>query len=484
MKGLAVPVYIIAVLAMLSITNITAAQAVITAPANILAGLPTVLTLTNVGVSGSNSLLPFAVIQWTITSNGVTSTESTFLSNGASSLPYIFQSPGSYTIEANVLSYAITVNSPPVGIEMYAVFNGNTLGVGMVGPQYASPGATNTVIVGPAISSNPQIGSTQFPINSGTSCLSGTLSIPSNIVAGQPTILSINGLSCSGTTFPFSILQWTIGSNTVSSFVSNGFSEVPYVFPTSGNYPISVSYLTPTIDISNTVSSAAMSLTFNSLPYYLTMSPSGSQPIVSGYANVISSGATYTTKVISLSGGGITGNLVMPEYIDAGTPVIFNISDLSYNGNVLPFTILQWNIGGNLVNTYVSNGITSLMYVFPSAGNYEIAVNEINAELDVSNTLSNPAAMWAYLDSNSISLLNGNSIMYATMSLGPSYEIGSGSLTVNPALEIPSITSPAATNTLDEGQPITISASVSGGTAPYTYKFIVSNERDPSDIIA
>jgi len=38
---------------------------------------------------------------------------------------------------------------------------------------------------------------------------------------------------------------------------------------------------------------------------------------------------------------------------------------------------------------------------------------------------------------------------------------------------------------LDEGQPITITASgVSGGTTPYTYTFIVSNELNPSNIIA
>ena len=65
----------------------------------------------------------------------------------------------------------------------------------------------------------------------------------------------------------------------------------------------------------------------------------------------------------------------------------------------------------------------------------------------------------------------------------PVTESATSSLTVNPKLGIPTIT-PAATNTLDENQPITITATVSGGTSPYTYTFIVSNELNPSNIIA
>ncbi|MDP8013045.1 MAG: hypothetical protein RAK22_03000, partial [Nanoarchaeota archaeon] len=58
------------------------------------------------------------------------------------------------------------------------------------------------------------------------------------------------------------------------------------------------------------------------------------------------------------------------------------------------------------------------------------------------------------------------------------------SVLVNPPLSKATMVFPVSTNTLVEGQPIQLVANVLGGTQPYTYNFLISQQGNPSNVIA
>ncbi len=71
----------------------------------------------------------------------------------------------------------------------------------------------------------------------------------------------------------------------------------------------------------------------------------------------------------------------------------------------------------------------------------------------------------------------------ANDSTGASSTSSNISVLVNKPLSKAAMVFPASTNTLYEGQPIQLVANVLGGTPPYTYNFLISQQGNPSNVI-
>ena len=182
----------------------------------------------------------------------------------------------------------------------------------------------------------------------------------------------------------------------------------------------------------------------------------------------------------------ITSNTITTP-IDYPQNAIYTINGIS--GGVPPYTFNAYYTNGNVPANNAFLGSNTF-----SPGSYNAIIITITP-----NSLSpNSILITAYngivstaniLFSNTIS--TGTNTIYGTWtfnaffadSTGANTISSSNTLTINTALATPTIT-PAATNTLDEGQLITIAAQVSGGTSPYTYNFIISQYGNPSNIIA
>ena len=182
----------------------------------------------------------------------------------------------------------------------------------------------------------------------------------------------------------------------------------------------------------------------------------------------------------------ITSNTITTP-IDYPQNAIYTINSIS--GGVPPYTFNAYYTNGNVPANNAFLGSNTF-----SPGSYNAIIITITP-----NSLSpNSILITAYngivstaniLFSNTIS--TGTNTIYGTWtfnaffadSTGANTISSSNTLTINTALATPTIT-PAATNTLDEGQLITIAAQVSGGTSPYTYNFIISQYGNPSNIIA
>ncbi len=140
--------------------------------------------------------------------------------------------------------------------------------------------------------------------------------------------------------------------------------------------------------------------------------------------------------------------------------------------------------------TAISGGLGSysgnVMWTPPWAG--AASENTLTAELGTGNYLSFTVAA----SSSNTAEITFNGVQYAAIAPGTNTIYGawtfniaaadlgggntvssSNTITVNPALQQPSFT--AANSALLQGSPQTLTATTSGGTAPYTYNFIVYN---------
>ncbi|MGC8662499.1 MAG: beta strand repeat-containing protein, partial [Candidatus Micrarchaeia archaeon] len=211
-----------------------------------------------------------------------------------------------------------------------------------------------------------------------------------------------------------------IGSELINSLGT--YDTELATFPSFNSFSTNGAY---TFNVVATDSSVAGPVTFNSISKTITVDPALSVSISP------TSSALDVGQTISLT-----------TTVSGGTP---NFS-IAYSGNGLCGTL-----------SVVSNTLTS-------SGSSNTIIFTSNSEITSTCTANIMASVTDSASTNSI--MSANSL-----------------LTVNPALGTPTIT-PTATNTLDEGQPITISASVNGGTSPYTYNYIISQYGTPSNVIA
>ena len=258
-----------------------------------------------------------------------------------------------------------------------------------------------------------------------------------------------------------------IGQNTIANTVISGgigtytgnwvltapqSSNIPVTNTIVASLPSTTNALTLTI---NAISSNSLEFTFNGVSYY---------------ANAIGTNTIYGVWTI-------TGNAA-----DSATNTIAVTNTLTIDP-ALEFTSLT--VSNSLIDegqtqvitASVSGGAAPYTYNFMVYNSIRLVANALYTDVSAtSNSFAftqnsawgtGPFTVNAYItDSASTPVTVSNTIVYGA----------------NAPLTTPQI---SISNTLlDEGQPITIAASFTGGTSPYTYNFIISQSGTSSNIIA
>jgi hypothetical protein len=186
----------------------------------------------------------------------------------------------------------------------------------------------------------------------------------------------------------------------------------------------------------------------------------------------------YFTGLVGSSGG--PEQTIGWEPGGTSTPQYF----LSDADSTTEYDLVNNNGAGNTV--YISGGSTTAYQIWSLWATSTASYLSLNYGTPVSNTGGFTASTSLHTGVGSLTSSYKIKVQwfrlraYPPNGVMPSYSFGQ----VCASLGTPSIISPAATNTLDEGQSINIEASVTGGTPPYTYNYIISQYNVPSHIIA
>ena len=194
---------------------------------------------------------------------------------------------------------------------------------------------------------------------------------------------------------------------------------------------ITYTFQTTSIDISNSPEEANVIVT-----------DSGTNTVTSGYS------PTFTVNP-ALATPTLTSSPSLPSTQNVGNTITFTSSwtggTSTYTANYLIVNTITGNLVANMLFTGITGTSNSFTWVIPS----NLAGNTLAANVFITDSASTPET------TNSVE---------------------SGTLTVvAPALSTPTLSSCPSSAKLDVGQTVSCTATVSGGTGPYTYNWIVSN---------
>jgi len=415
--------------------------------------------------------------------------------------------------ESNTISF--TVNSPTSGTTF--TYNAMATDKGTTTP-YVFNSISNTITVNPALSVS--ISPTTNTLDVGQ-----TLALTTNVIGGTPGFsIAYSGNDLCGTLSATSNTLSADGTNTIvftpnsaitSACTANIMASVTDSATTNSIVSVnSVITVDPMLSAPTITSPAATNTLDEDQPITITAQVSGGTApytynfIISQYNNpsniiafsgpvsnsLTSNSFVWTTNAI----GTFVANVIVTD--SASTPETANSvysANIVVNAAPTATSLTPSNTildsGQYVTYNVVINGGTlpitaNLIYVSGPQSN-----NAINGNVpgNVLQTITLPAgsAEPNTITFNPFELTTPGSYTFNVVAVDSAstpvtFNAVANTITVNLPFGVPTITSPTATNTLDEGQSITITASVSGGTAPYTYTFIVSNELNPSNIIA
>ena len=291
-------------------------------------------------------------------------------------------------------------------------------------------------------------GSNTFTLHSGAS---GTFSWAVNSYdEGTTTPYTLNSISESATvaaamttpsiTTPTPSIQGTGNTLTWKTSFSGGTSSYTYNW-----------------NVYNTITGAILanmletnSFTGNSFSWTIPSSDIGNTV----YANVIvTDSATTHVTVNSVESGTIT---IVLSYTPPSTPTLTLSNTLIDQGQSILFT------------ASTSGGTSSYTY------NFQV-YNTITNTLLANQLGTSPSFSWDVPAADSGNTVNAIVIITDSATTNEiANSVNTIKLTINTALATPTI-SPSAATTYDNGQSVTIATYETGGTAPYTYNFLVFN---------
>ena len=295
---------------------------------------------------------------------------------------------------------------------------------------------------------------------------------------GQPVVLSFNAPT-TGT--PSYIYQWYYGSNDTAISGATGTS---YTFTTTSSTATGTwSFYVSVTD------SATIPMTVNSPPVTVTVNITPSVTIVGA---TIDSGMTATLTAVA-SGGSGTG-YVYNWYSDIG------LTDLVHTGNpfdtpsLVTTTTYYVVVEDSLMGVSGTEQVTVTVNELPS-----ILVNPDSNVMDADQSFTTLVSQvqygsgpytWQWYDSlnnpvgpagagttaSYIPTIAGSYYVIFTDSFSQTAVSGSAVVTVNTAMDAPSIS--VSPENIDDGQATTLSidSPASGGTAPYTYEWYISDD--------
>ena len=258
-----------------------------------------------------------------------------------------------------------------------------------------------------------------------------------------------------------------IGQNTIANTVISG-GIGPYTgnwvltAPQSSNIPVTntiVAYLPSTTNALtltiNAISSNSLEFTFNGVSYYANAIGTNT---IYGVWTITGNAADSATNTIAVTNTltidpalAFTSLTASNSLIDEGQTQVITAQ---VSGGAAPYTynFMVYNSIGLVANAlYTGVSATSNSFTFTQNSAWGTGPFTVNAY--ITDSANSPVTV-------------SNTIVYVA----------------NAPLATPQV---SILNTLlDEGQPITIAASFTGGTSPYTYNFIISQSGTPSNIIA
>ena len=252
------------------------------------------------------------------------------------------------------------------------------------------------------------------------------------------------------------VLIINTGSNTVINSITSGFDSPKGVaFSPSGTYAYVTNYNSNNTVIINTATNTVISSITSGLggSRGVAFSPSGTYAYIT---NDRGTSSTSNVVIVNTATNSVTGAIspILPD--DSAKGVAF-----SPYGN---FAYLS-----NCNTDCFSSGPDNVV-IINTATNSIIGSAELAGFPEPTGISFSPSGAYAYvshLDDGNMTIINTE--LEITNSI-------TSEAVVNPALGVPALTeSPSLPATMESGSTIRLTASVSGGTAPYTYNYLITN---------
>ena len=296
-----------------------------------------------------------------------------------------------------------------------------------------------------------------------------------------------------------------VATNTVVNTIAVGSAPTTVAFSPSGTVAYIINDVSSTVSVVDTATNTVINtITLGSTPIGVAFNPSGTLAYVANYGsasvsvvdvatntvvNTITVGSDPASVAFNPSGtlayvanyGSNTGTV-----INAATNTIVNTitvgsSPIGVAFNPQGTLAYVVNTGSGTVSV-ISNMSSSALQPLPASNALQLTINAMSGnELALSfngitysvstatNTIYGSWHIYGFASDSNI--LAGSDSGYASETF---YNVGntlisSNTLTINPSLSSPSVS--PANIVIDSGQSITLTASLSGGTSPYTIKW-------------
>src|SRR5208282_2738152 len=247
-------------------------------------------------------------------------------------------------------------------------------------------------------------------------------------------------------------------------------------------------------------------ITVNTALTIPTISPSVATTYDNGQSITIAtyeSGGTGPWTYNFLVFNSITNTLLANQLGTSNSFTFTANSFMQLNGNTYKANVLVTDLSANTANSVNSGTITvNTALTIPTISPSVATTYDNGQSITIATYESGGTGPWTYnflvfnsitntllanqlgtsnsftFTANSFMQLNGNTykanVLVTDLSANTANSVNSGTITVNTALTIPTI-SPSVATTYDNGQSITIATYESGGTGPWTYNFLVFN---------
>ena len=298
--------------------------------------------------------------------------------------------------------------------------------------------------------------------NGGTSPYNANLYFSPSVMCSPLTTIPINSFTAtSGTSYAF---FQTIPAGPAGYFCHGSVSDtgtgVNSLAPTS----LPAIFVTPQPAVSLSPLAAAIDAG-QSVTFANSITTPGTPPYAAYYYSVVDSGSAN-----ALGNG---------EATEAGNTITFNAA----GAYTVQETVID-SIGGIGTSNPVPVTVNSMLAItlIPSA-----AAIDAGQSVAFSNatTPGTPAYLYSYTTNSANAVINGNSITfplvgtydvveYVQDSTGVNVPSENAIVTVNPLPSL-SVTITPSTASINTGASVTFAATASGGTAPYTFNYIVNN---------